>query len=356
MKYLNMFANCPLVRGKNMSLICDLQLRKYYHVPNDMADVLDYLKSHSVDECYEDYGYGNKTVVKSYVDFILKHDMGFMDNRIMEELSPLPLTWDACSEITNVIVELSPEMAYDSCFIEDLINLNLEAVEIRCYDTITAGKLIGFLNRFGKSTVGSIKILLKWDNWCTEKIFGHLIENNLRINSIIVHSSPEEKSVKLLKDTVAVQYRKAAVTSCLQCGVIDPGYFRANIELFTESQNFNTCLNRKLSIDKDGYIKNCPSMSRAFGHIGNTSLTDVLADPAFKKNWLVNKDRIAVCKDCEFRHVCTDCRAYVEQPEDLYSRPLKCGYDPYANVWQDWATSPLKQDAIAYYGLANVTV
>ena len=97
-------------------------------------------------------------------------------------------------------------------------------------------------------------------------------------------------------------------------------------------------------------------MSRNFGHMDNTRLADVLADPAFKKNWLVNKDCIAVCRDCEFRHVCTDCRAYVEQPDDLYSRPLKCGYDPYANVWQDWATSPLKQDAIAYYGLANVTV
>ena len=28
-----------------------------------------------------------------------------------------------------------------------------------------------------------------------------------------------------------------------------------------------------------------------------------------------------------------------------------CIYDPYANVWEDWSTNPLKQQAIAYYGL-----
>lgn len=351
MKYLNMFANCPLVKGKNMSLICDLQLRKYYHVPNDMADVLDYLKSHSVEECYDAYGYGNKGVIKSYVDFVLKNDMGFLDTRIMDELAPLPLQWDAYSDITNVIVELSQEIANDSCFIEELVNLNLEAIEIRCYEAISSEKLIQFLNHFSKSVVGSIRIFLKWDNWCTEKLFKHLIENNLRINSIVVHSSPQEKTIKLLKNSVSILYKKEVIASCLQCGVIDPGYFRTNIDLFTESQKHNTCLNRKLSINKDGYIKNCPSMPESFGHISQTRLADVLANPEFKKNWLLNKDRIAVCKDCEFRHVCTDCRAYVEQPQDRYSKPLKCGYDPYANVWEDWATSPLKQEAIVYYGL-----
>ncbi|MNX99984.1 hypothetical protein D3C86_1324620 [compost metagenome] len=76
-----------------------------------------------------------------------------------------------------------------------------------------------------------------------------------------------------------------------------------------------------------------------------------MADPAFKEHWFTKKDDIAVCRDCEFRYVCTDCRAYVEDPADAYAKPLKCGYDPYANVWEDWSTNPLKQQAITYYGL-----
>jgi len=75
----------------------------------------------------------------------------------------------------------------------------------------------------------------------------------------------------------------------------------------------------------------------------------------FKKYWKVTKDIIEVCKDCEFRHVCTDCRAYTERTKfnngiDL-SKPLKCGYNPYSNKWTEWSTNPLKKEAIMFYGL-----
>jgi hypothetical protein len=58
-----------------------------------------------------------------------------------------------------------------------------------------------------------------------------------------------------------------------------------------------------------------------------------------------------VCKDCEFRYICTDCRAYLEDPYNEYSKPLKCGYDPYTGEWSEWSTNPLKQAAIKYYGM-----
>jgi len=40
-----------------------------------------------------------------------------------------------------------------------------------------------------------------------------------------------------------------------------------------------------------------------------------------------------VCKDCEFRYVCTDCRAYRADAEDLYSKRARCSYDPYTATW-----------------------
>ncbi|MEM9686908.1 MAG: grasp-with-spasm system SPASM domain peptide maturase, partial [Bacteroidota bacterium] len=124
-----------------------------------------------------------------------------------------------------------------------------------------------------------------------------------------------------------------------------------NMKLFTESQRHNSCLNRKISIDSNGNIKNCPSMPQSFGNIKNTTLKAALHHKDFKKYWNLTKDHIAVCKACEFRYICTDCRAYLEKPDDPYSKPLKCGYDPYTNVWQDWSTNPLKQQAIDFYGM-----
>jgi len=85
-----------------------------------------------------------------------------------------------------------------------------------------------------------------------------------------------------------------------------------------------------------------------------TSLAAALSLPDFKKYWQIRKDQIEVCKDCEFRHICTDCRAYTETPDNVYAKPLKCGDDPYNNQWSEWSTNPLKQKAIAFYGLQEL--
>ena len=95
-------------------------------------------------------------------------------------------------------------------------------------------------------------------------------------------------------------------------------------------------------------------MSQSFGNIKDTTLEEALNHPDFKKYWNIKKDDITKCKDCEFRYICTDCRAYIEDPDDIYSAPLKCGYDPYTGEWEEWSTNPLKQKAIKFYGMEDL--
>ena len=97
-------------------------------------------------------------------------------------------------------------------------------------------------------------------------------------------------------------------------------------------------------------------MRESFGNINTTKLIDALSRPGFKKYWNITKDQISICKDCEFRHVCTDCRAYIENPDDIYSKPLKCGYNPYTCEWEEWSTNLLKGKAIEYYGMKDLVV
>jgi len=95
-------------------------------------------------------------------------------------------------------------------------------------------------------------------------------------------------------------------------------------------------------------------MIKSYGNISVTKLIDVVNNPEFQKVWQIRKDDIAKCKDCEFRHICTDCRAYLENPGDQYSAPLKCGYDPNTNVWEEWSINPLKGKAIECYGMQEL--
>lgn len=351
MTYFNLFANCQVVKGFSMSLIVDLQLRTYYHIPNDLFDVIKFLSEGSVEDCIENYGIKNKSIIKSYINFLVKNDLGFVDDSIIKELSTLSLTWDNYSPITNVIIEYSSFLNYNTLFFKKMLSLNLEAIEVRSFDVVDFEELQQFLAHFIESTVLDLKLILKWDKWCTKKNLSKLVNDHLRVSSVILHSSPQSKSLRLMKDSVLISFNTMSLVSNLQCGIIQPTYFSASINLFTESQQHNTCLNRKLSIDKEGFIRNCPSMTNDFGYISTTSLEEVLNHPDLKKNWYIHKGQISVCKDCEFRHICTDCRAFIEQPEDIYSKPLKCGYNPYTNVWEDWTNNPLKQDAIKYYEL-----
>lgn len=97
----------------------------------------------------------------------------------------------------------------------------------------------------------------------------------------------------------------------------------------------------------------------SFGNIKYNSLEESVIRSGFKKYWNLTKDHIEVCKDCEFRYICTDCRAYTErthfEKELDISKPLKCGYDPYTCQWEEWAKNPLKQKAAQYYNYKDRT-
>ena len=43
-------------------------------------------------------------------------------------------------------------------------------------------------------------------------------------------------------------------------------------------------------------------------------------------------------------------------PKNIYSPPLKCGYDPYSCEWEDWATDPRKEMTLMHYGLIKSNV
>ena len=81
---------------------------------------------------------------------------------------------------------------------------------------------------------------------------------------------------------------------------------------------------------KQGFIKNCPSMKTNFSKLNENRLQMIIDNPKFNYLWNINKDLIKVCKDCEYRYCCTDCRAGVKSDFD---KPIKCNYNPYQGLW-----------------------
>jgi SPASM domain peptide maturase of grasp-with-spasm system len=360
MIFFKLFSNCIAVKGVQRSTIIDLQKNIAHLIPNDLHEIL--LKSEKLDihQIYLEYGSENKVIIEDYFKNLIDLELGFFCDEIeLDFFSKMCLDFYSPTIISNAIIENQYNVELFEKIILQLDNLGCEYVEMLFYQTIENELLNIILNLFSSCKIKHIGLLLRYDSTKDKQFIKFLTSTKLRLTKLIITNSLEDETLAAKNyNFTLVNYIIDDINSFNFCGVVKIKYFSNDMQHFTESQHHNTCLNRKISIDKDGYIRNCPSMPQHFGNIKDTTLEEALAHPDFKKYWNVTKDMIAVCKDCEFRHICTDCRAYTERTHfeeyiDL-SKPLKCGYNPYTNEWAEWSTNPLKQKAIEFYGMQDL--
>jgi len=351
--FFKLFANCKVVDGYSRSAICDLQNNKVKLIPTLLSEVLDHLKTKNVHEVKGEYNYQENIGIDLYLELLVKENLGFFcDNP--NSFVELETKWDMPFRVTNFIIDLDSNSTYDleNIFIQ-LCELSCHSVQIRYYDVVKLEEIIGVLNISVQSSIRSIEIICPYDDSLNINGIEKIWSINKRIKKIILYNAPLNNHIELPFGLTLIQIAHNFNIS-KKCGVIHEKYFACNISHFMESQFYNNCLNRKISVDVNGEIKNCPSMLKTFGNINQINLQEVIAKEEFKELWLINKDKVSVCKHCEFRYICSDCRAYTEIPQDNYSKPLKCGYNPYTAEWEEWSTNPLKQKAIEYYGLEEL--
>lgn len=361
MKFLKLYNSVKVVSGFNRSLIFDTQLGNVAFIPNDLYQILEECGGFKTATIFREFGSENRLVIQEYIDFLFSKKFAFScESKIEFDSFPrINETFDLPYEISYLIVDIENVNNFNKSIINEVIANNITYVQFRFRTRIIYSEFVLFLNylkMLNDSFVNEISIVIEYD----EDIYKFLRGNTFIVNKyidVLFYSSATDGEKETL-DNLSYKFVKKKLNLPFCCGVVNKANFVFNEIFLSESCSFNTCLNRKISIDVDGNIKNCPSMNEHFGNISNTSLREVILNKDFKKYWNVSKNSIEVCKDCEFRHVCTDCRAYTERTHfegemDL-SKPLKCGYNPYSNVWSDWSTNPLKEKAIEYYGMQEL--
>jgi SPASM domain peptide maturase of grasp-with-spasm system len=354
-KKIKRFASSIPVKGAKRSIICDVQRGSYIFIPNDLYDVLIKHDGKSLFEIKKSYYNRYDLILDEYFEFLIEKEHVFYTN-IPDLFSNISMQWFEPFQINNAIIDVDENLDFKKILLQ-LEELKCKSVEFRFFSS-EKQKIINdilFFLEDKKLIAYSLGFVVPNSIETHLKDLENIILNNPRISYFIITNATENNFVESSREKRGyVFYTKEKIFSSSHCGLIDKEYFTVNTKLFTESQHHNTCLNRKISIDIDGNIKNCPSMDHSFGNIKDTTLEEALNHPNFKKYWNITKDQIEVCKDCEFRHICTDCRVYIEEPENKYSKPLKCGYNPYTNEWAEWSTNPLKQKAIEYYGMQDL--
>jgi len=356
-KFFKLFAACIPVLGYNRSIICDLEGGELYYIPNDLCKVLLNHEDVKISKIKRIYNYKFDDTIDEYFEYLSQLNLGFFTDS--PQLFPkMDKSWYSPFKISNAIIDIDNfRFPYVTKILDQLDSLYCKYIQIRFFGENEYKNLIELISYLDKtkSTIFSVQFIIKYDIDISLAKIEKFLENYSRVVSVIVYSSPKNKLINVESlERKYIFYSKQNTINETACGNISESLFSVNIENFTESLKFNSCLNKKISIDTRGNIKNCPSFSQSFGNIEGTTLEEAVSHKDFRKYWHITKDQIEVCKDCEFRYVCTDCRAYRENPNNLYSKPLKCGYDPYTNKWEDWSTNPLKQKAIKNYSLEEV--
>lgn len=118
--------------------------------------------------------------------------------------------------------------------------------------------------------------------------------------------------------------------------------FWADEEKIALSSYGNPCLYGKTVITEYGDVYPCIFSRQQ--HLGNYletgSLRPAIEGALCQQIWQANKDSILVCKDCEYRYVCFDCRVLSEAAAngkaDYFTAPYpRCTYTPYSGEWGD---------------------
>ncbi|MDX8554297.1 grasp-with-spasm system SPASM domain peptide maturase [Tenacibaculum sp. 1B UA] len=339
-KPFNLYANCIPVKGASRSTICDLQRNQVKIIPNDLFEILEVYEGNSIEQIQKKFKNKYDEIIKEYFIFLLENEFIFFTDT--PNLFPkISTSWDTPSSITNAIIDFDEQSNHE---FENIINqlnlLNCINLEVRFFHKVKRSyidKILDYVEE-KKTTIQTIDITLPF-NEESKKLESFLSKFN-RLTSLKIFNAPFDKFISQIEENNGyIIYTQKKIENENHCGIISKNFFVVNIPTYTESINFNSCLNRKIGIDKRGNIKNCPTMTESFGNISNKKISDAINEEGFKKYWGITKDKINVCKDCEFRYICTDCRAFVESK---YDKPLKCGYNPYTNIWEEWSLNTLK--------------
>jgi SPASM domain peptide maturase of grasp-with-spasm system len=330
-KYFALFPCCKVVDGKNKSAIYDLQRETYVLIPLSLSYILKHDKHLSLDEIFKKYP-GNEDTIEEYMNFLYEKDLGtFFDKNevVFKELSS---KFQTPHLITNAIFDYDSTSSYDlQRGIKQLHDIGCEDLEIRFYDKIKLYYLSSVVAYTKGTCIRDLELLFPYSEEMHIDNILKLRYSNPRIRKVTISGCPPTLENIYDSNEIYIIYTTERITSEEQCGVISPWYMLPKTELYLESLTYNNCLNQKISIDRFGNIKNCPSMGKSYGLFDeHIQLSYVINNPDFQKMWHIRKDDIKQCKDCELRYMCQDCRAYVKDNNDPLSTPLKCTYNPYS--------------------------
>ncbi len=335
--YFKLFANCKLVAGRRRSAIYDLQRELLYHIPNTLANIIKTFEGKKIGEVYKKFG-DQSTVVNEYFNFLIEKDLIVLMHNIenFENFIEVDSGFYYPKSLSCAVIGIASSTAngnYLELLCKNLYETKCPYVQLRFHPEMMVDEIEAVLSVFvEKSIFRGISIALNIDIY--DKIIKSKILNHPVVYMVIWYGASEKRLEHIeenQKSDKAVFYLNNDFPEFKEFNKLRFKYFQPNLMSFTEALNYNLYYNQKAYIDITGNIFQSPfTTNKVMGNIRVHRLNEVVKKKEFQELWEIGKDKIAICRECEFRYVCCDGRIPIKvEGSDHYKYEDDCSYSPY---------------------------
>lgn len=332
----HLFENCKLVKGKNRSVIYDLQRNAFDYIPISLHDIIELNRGKTFSEIKAGFSNEDSYVLIEYFNFLYKNEYVFFSDLDINFFPPLSQVFLKPYNIYNLIIDIEENDEEHLNSLYNIINNELiESLTIRFKSKeINMNNILYVLNFFNDTPCKIFHLFIDDSVKINDVEFNNLINTNQRISFILKYNAKKETFKKYTKGVLLKT--KVNIFNEAFVNVKSISDFYINLDLYNESLQFNSYYHRRFYIDSTGNIRRFEKDLINFGNISNTKLSDLYNyDEEFKTLWDIKKDEIYLCNVCEYRYMCTDSRLPLSRNEDnLWVLDGECNYNPLTSEWK----------------------
>ncbi len=328
---LKLHADCRLVTGTKYAAIYDLTRRKIFRFPIFLAERIRELvgrTEHEIVSASSDEE--NSQSTRKLLQFLIEKELATF-NYSGVRFIPISVGQPASAPAKNAIVDVGAAGQDFVRIVQQLDSIGCKFLQIRILFPVSVGDLIAQVCRLvDGSSVVSVEFVFIAKPDCAVNVLCEEAAKYPVLARIVVLNADED----MLMGKVLLS--SETVTGIDDCGKI--GYKNLcppDAKMFDALTMYNGCLASKVSVAENGEVRHCPSIARSYGGINDVDLHAIVTTDDFRSIGMLSKDHIDICRSCEFRYACTDCRAYVLEPSSQTSKPSKCRYDPASGEWNE---------------------
>ena len=332
-----LFAPCVWVPGRARGVVCDLQRGRAINLPDAYSELMAHLvgrRGDTLAELLVELEEERRPAFLGLLQFLMDQDLLF-STATPERFPPISLRFSHPSLISSAVLDV------DNTSNHNLLSLVAELESIGCERLVVRLKMADPLtwleNLWPLLCAGrgmSVEVFMEPAQQTETEVLVSLVRREPRL--AVLHkmaADVDEVVFRAPSGFGSIVFHSAPLDLSL-CRPPHQDELQVGLELFCESQAYNTFTHRKICISARGTLHNTVGTSPSFGDLHHDSLRQVVAGSDFQAAWFLHKGRIEGCRDCEFRHLCVDPRLPDEVAPGKFVHTSPCFYDPERGRWR----------------------